>query len=370
MSLREYKQYIDAIMPDLHLSVEDKDKNTASMIMYHFLRLQKMFKYEGLPDTIPARWLEFYLMCNGHCAVIHHEGNLYALKGGFGGDPDPYYVPQDYIIANPYLNLSKTYKRGVDCVVLGNDAMYYGLFPLVSKYCGSMAENELSMQISTINSRIISLITAHTDDEFESAKKFINDIKEGKLSAVASAPFFDGIRTQPYATSSQANSLTNLIEYEQYLKASLFNELGLNANYNMKRESINSNESQLNDDMLTPLIDEMLQCRKEGVEQVNEMFGTDITVDFASAWKENEVTTMIELEGLQDGEGADNSDSGVNTVDPGDSDLLEDVSTGVKDEPEAAEPAEEAIKEAAEDIIEKVEELLEDPEDEEVKEDV
>ena len=86
-----------------------------------------------------------------------------------------------------------------------------------------------------------------------------------------------------------AQSLTNLIEYHQYLKAGLFNELGLNSNYNMKRESINSNESQLNDDMLHPLIDTMLREREEGVKRVNAMFGTDIKVSFNSSWLENEM---------------------------------------------------------------------------------
>ena len=75
-----------------------------------------------------------------------------------------------------------------------------------------------------------------------------------------------------------AQSLTNLIEYHQYLKAGLFNELGLNSNYNMKRESINSNESQLNDDMLHPLIDDMLARRREALEEVNAMFGLNVSV--------------------------------------------------------------------------------------------
>lgn len=76
------------------------------------------------------------------------------------------------------------------------------------------------------------------------------------------------------------------------MKASWFNELGLNANYNMKRESINSNESQLNDDMLLPLIDDMLQCRQSFCDKINNMFGTNITVSFGSSWKDN----MEELE--------------------------------------------------------------------------
>ena len=93
-----------------------------------------------------------------------------------------------------------------------------------------------------------------------------------------------------------------MIESEQYIKASWYNDLGLNANYNMKRESINSGESQLNDDALLPLIDDMLQCRKNAIEKINSMFDTSISVSLASAWEDNQ----IELENAQENENSDN----------------------------------------------------------------
>jgi hypothetical protein len=96
-----------------------------------------------------------------------------------------------------------------------------------------------------------------------------------------------------------ASTITDLIEYHQYLKASLYNELGLNANYNMKRESINSNESQLNDDMLHPLIDDMLARRREALEEVNKMFGTNISVEFNGAWLTNEKEEELTLEQME-----------------------------------------------------------------------
>ena len=112
-------------------------------------------------------------------------------------------------------------------------------------------------------------------------------MEKGKLGVIAETAFLDGVRAQPYGTTGNSNVLTNLIELEQYFKASWFNELGLNANYNMKRESLNSSESQLNNDALLPLVDDMLECRKRGIEQVNAMFGTEISVSLASSWEDN-----------------------------------------------------------------------------------
>ena len=83
------------------------------------------------------------------------------------------------------------------------------------------------------------------------------------------------------------NNITDLIELQQYIKSQLQNELGLQSNYNMKRESINSNEAILNRDTLYPLVDEMYNCRMEGIEKVNKMFGTKIEVEFDGIWKQN-----------------------------------------------------------------------------------
>ena len=57
----------------------------------------------------------------------------------------------------------------------------------------------------------------------------------------------------------------------------------------MKRESINSGESQLNNDMLMPLIDSMLYCREEALKKVNAMYDTNITVRKSSSWEDNQI---------------------------------------------------------------------------------
>lgn len=383
MTLRQYERYLKEIRPSmLEVDVFDREENVRNMNAYMLNRTQSIFEYKNLPSTIPAKYLELYLQMNGNCCIADVDGSLYALVGGFGGDPDAYYLPVDYVVANPYLHLSKTFKRDVDCIVLMNDPLMVGLLPLLYKYNTQLADNELSMNMAIINARIMSIITGNTDQDVEAANKFIEDIRRGKLTAVMSDAFFEGIKVQPYATSGMANHLTDLIETEQYLRASMLNDLGLNANYNMKRESINSNESQLNDDMLSPFIDIMLKCRKEGIEKVNNMFGTDIEVDFASAWKENKIEHDIELltmmEGVntgggdqvaEDTEGTENADSAETENTPAED--SEDVSSEVEEQPSDTEEqteTEETIEEIKEEIIEELQELVED--DLEVKDDV
>jgi hypothetical protein len=213
-----------------------------------------------------------------------------------------YYRPTIYTIANPALNISKNLKIDTDCIVMNNDALYMGLLPVFTRYAKQFTETELSIYVASINSRIIDLISAPDDRTKLSAEKFLKDIEDGKLGVIAENAFLDGIRSQPYGNTANSNMITNLIELMQYQKASFFNEIGLNANYNMKRESLNSAESQLNDDALLPLIDNMLNCRKEAAEKINDMFETHIEVDYASAWKNNMIELELEHENIVDSE--------------------------------------------------------------------
>ena len=146
----------------------------------------------------------------------------------------------------------------------------------------------------------------------------------------------------------------------------------------MKRESINSNESQLNDDMLHPLIDDMLRERKEGIDRVNALFGLNIKVDFASAWLENEKEEQMLFEDQPEDDtkiypGVDVSE---NTTEDNDGigleEFIEDETPEETTEAEIIEDNNKAITEAIEELTDAVKEVadnIEGGEDDGLRED-
>ena len=292
--MKRYKYLHDIICK--RYDIEDKDKCVNQFILYMFNRLQSMFQWEGLPETVPQRCLELYLQYYGHCCFTEYQDDLYVFYGGLGGEPDVYYMPTIYTVANPALNYSANLKINEDCVVIPNDSMYVGLYPILSRYAQQLTETELSIYIATINSRIVDLISAPDDRTRASAELYLEKVKAGKLGVMTENAFLDGIRAQPYGNTGNSNNITNLIELLQYQKASWFHEMGLDANFNMKRESLNSTESQLNNDALLPLIDDMLNCRRIAAEKINEKYGLNIEVSYSSSWEDNEKEIELELE--------------------------------------------------------------------------
>ena len=73
----------------------------------------------------------------------------------------------------------------------------------------------------------------------------------------------------------------------------------------MKREAINTSESQMNNDALLPFIDDMKICRENAIEKINKMFGTNISVKYNSAWEDNEIELKQEQENF-DNNGGEN----------------------------------------------------------------
>ena len=322
------------LMPFDFAYCSDKTKVFENYCKYTFTRTQSMFTYEGLPDTIPVQWLESYLQRNGSCCIAEHEGKLYALLGNAGGELDEYYQPTIYTVANPALGLSKTYKIGEDCVYCRNDFDAVGLVPLVSRYCGLMTENLLTVRISDINMRMMNLLSAPDDNTLQSTKQYLKDLEDGKLGVVGETPFFEGLKLQSKGVGN-GDYMIQFIELQQYLKGSMYNELGINANFNMKREALSGQEVALNDDALMPLIDDMLKQRRAMCDELNEMFGLNVSVDYGSTWHSNVVekqlisedelgATDTESEEAAGDEAALPDDKDPNAVDEGDVSRLND----------------------------------------------
>lgn len=262
---------------------QDKATNVNNYVKYMLNRSLAMFKYHNLPDTIPQEELEKMLQCAGGCVWYKHENDLYVFNATLGGEGDVYNRPTKAVISNPALKLTTECIIDEDCVFMQNDSMCMGLVPMYQKYCTILNETDITMILATINKRVQILLSANDDNTVASAKKFIENIENGKLGVIAESKLFDSLKTSTVATSN-TNSLQDIYQLQQYVKASMYNEIGLGANWNSKKERLAVAEVETNSDNLYPLVDDMLNNRRKSLEKINEMFGTDIQVEFNSSW--------------------------------------------------------------------------------------
>ena len=319
----------------------NKQQNLINFNQMMFNRTVQMFHYENLPDTLPFTELEKFLQLTGKAIIGECNGSIYCFEGGGSSGNDAYGNPTTAIVSNPYLNFNKEYEIDVDCVVMKNDTSSIGLSWLFSKYGTMLLENDITMIMASYNKRVQTIISGDDTVSVASANKYLEDIVNGSLGIIETGKFFEGV-TINSATSQGTTNYTELIEFTQYLKASLFNELGIAMPFNMKRERLNTSEVEQSSGSLYTLVNDMLFNRKSALDKINEMFGTNITVEYSQPWKEEQPEEQPEEEPEE----------------------TEEEPEETEEEPEETEEDPEETEETEEDPEEEPEETEEEKEDE------
>ena len=329
------KKYKENLYRLYQLQVKDKDKAVQVFIENTLAKTQAMFAYTGLPDTIPPVEFERILQTNGTGFVTMVNDKLYMLTGGYSGEVDAYNRPTKYTVANTALKLSKTYDVATDGVLVHNDTNDNSLLPLIGKFAVLYTDAVITLDVGTVLNRITMLISASDDKTKDSAEEFVKKILNGEFSVIGENQFFKGVNFQ-HAPTANSNNLTQTVEVIQYIKAQMLNELGLNANFNMKRERLNMGEVSLNEDSLLPYVDNMLSCRQQAVQAINDKYGTGIQVMLGSSWKLNHesyerqlkdvTTTGTQTKPVDDAKTGD--DKPVDDAKTGDDKPVDDAKTG------------------------------------------
>lgn len=241
-----------------------------------------MFEWQNLPDTLPMVELEKMLQINGYAIIAKYNGDVYAFNGGFSGQ-DAYNRPTQVIINNPALQLNTTYTINEDCIVIKNDDMKQGLIKIYEYYGQRLIENQITMLMTDYNLRMPFTISSSDDQTTQSAKEYLNKIIDGSLGVIGEQKLFKALNVTP-TNNKQTATFSDLYGYQQFILAQLNNTIGLATNNNMKRERLTTNEIEINKNASYPLIDNMLRNRQQAVEQINKMFGLDISVEYNSIW--------------------------------------------------------------------------------------
>lgn len=277
--------------------VRDKPRRYRE-IMAHWLNQTAMMFEWTLPDelqAVPPHFVEQCLQVYGWGALICPSTG-WAFVSGFCANWDgkytPYYQPDGIIVANPYATgWNGTYTFDDDAYLCRNDPVFAGLLPVLSARVEMQTETDVTIINALQNLRLINLIHAQDDAAEQAAKLAMRELRAGRQSIVTGASksrWYDGSEIPPVEmmpiSGVPANYLQQMIEMCQYIRGSTFNDLGLQANWNAKREALNDSEVNAGNDTLRPLVDIMLKCREEFCEQVRNTAGLEISVKLSGAW--------------------------------------------------------------------------------------
>lgn len=263
-----------------------------------------MVKYDGLPDTIPEKEFKRTLQMYGHCGIPYDdkwkrswhgkEKNYIAVVGGFGGDLDGYYFPKQYLVTNPWFKITNEFTIGEDIGLIRHDPYLLGLQGIHRYNATKLAEDEITARLVKLMYRAPKIVNAQTDKDRQSFNDYWKKLVDGDVVALLNNNIVNPIHADEFGDNSER--MTDIIEITQYDKSSWFNDLGLKSNYNMKRESINASEAELNEDMLLPFVDSIIDIQTKDLKDLSEHTDLKITVDLSSAWKNTRRTIQAGIE--------------------------------------------------------------------------
>lgn len=293
-----------------HCSILDKRHSVDYYILSYLNRLAQAFEWQGLPDTIPGIELEKRLMTAG--SVLYTESLKYPaiLTGGVGGAPDYLYRGTRFTSGNPALKITGGFRilnhgspaeeedLPYEGILIYSDSCRVGLLPLLARTAQQLVECDISIRSSLIASRVKVAISARMDTDVKAAQQFFDGLEQGKVLAIGAKDFFDGIQIS--GLPEGGTGIKQLAELQQYLKAALYNDIGLESNQQNKREYVSGEELDTNKGPLLTISDDMLARREEAAALISEHYGRTISVKKSSAWAMLQEEVEAELEALNE----------------------------------------------------------------------
>lgn len=298
----------------------DKFKQKLSIENGLLLRSNQIFMYDNIPESWDISLFEYTLQKNGELLIIKSDsGELYFTdKFTYIGKKDFYDMFTQVNINNPNDSIVNGDRNISDLVIIKNNSLSISTSEFLSDYIDLMIETVITLKTHLINTRNIFTLIATDNKSRENCLNFMKKLESGDLNILMNNAFLDNVKLLNNNVNSDL--IYRLIEVLQYLKASCLHELGINANYDLKRTVTTKSDIDINLDYLIPLVDNMLLARKSAIDKVNRLYGTDIKVYLHSTWlneklKSEELIHNINPDDLEseksENESLDNSENEV-----------------------------------------------------------
>ena len=238
-----------------------------------------MYLYNGLPASLPADQVELKLILQGYCVIFKTKDTLVTSNGGLSGI-DKYYLPTDFVWAQPALG-SGHQKLWKDAVIIYNNTIdkyaRVGLSEIIMRTARMLADIDSSIEIITVNQRATKLNVAANKAIATTVDAAMKKLADGELYTINTQSLLDLYKTTDWNSNTRQQAITELLNAKQQIMGGFLSEIGVK-NFTEKKERLITDEVTADDQLLTINVDDMEGCRALGIDQVNNMFGTDVTV--------------------------------------------------------------------------------------------
>ena len=233
-----------------------------------------VFKWEGLPKSCNARFLEDCLFHYGQAIFVEDEEMSFLnLKGVCASTLNVYNEPTSYHAFST--GYSKMYDAD-ECVFIRNNILEKSTESTLIIFAERLAKIDLAWEVNVNAQKTPVLIRC--DEKTRTSLEAIYNQYEGDKPVIFGTK---SLQEKPLETlKTDAPFVADKLREE---KRAVWNEalefLGINTNpSDKKKERLITNEVEANNEQIDIQSATMLMCRQEACEKINEMFDLNVSV--------------------------------------------------------------------------------------------
>lgn len=260
---------------------EVKGRNNTTVDFYKrmlWTKLYSVFKF-SLPDNWAENFFRFWLFHYGSISVIYTEKFGWIAQPYSVEEIDLYYNPKKIRVYNQFIKDPKVGIIGVNSGIIRLMDDYYGLDSLITKYATQLAQTDRSIDVNLMNSNVTMLFETESKKEAEEVKEAYGRATSGDPLVVVNKNVMNGKTLTSMLGNVKSNFIAqDLLTTRRGIMNAFLTEIGIkNANMD-KRERLNSQEVEENNDETRAIVSVIYDNLKKCMTDINKISGLNLDV--------------------------------------------------------------------------------------------
>ena len=245
-------------------------------------KILSRFEIENMPESWDVNYFWSHLFLDGAIAILDTDLGVIPLRCGYTG-VNVWERPTDIVIANPVLG-SFQRKIGVDGALIHLQYNYHGIGPVLDRFSYLLAACDSAISVNLMNSKVAFIGFVDDAAQAKTMQKMYDDISGGTPAVFVRK---SQVNTENFIFTNVRQSF--IADDVMLLRRKLINDflsdIGVN-NANLdKRERLNTEEVNANNEEVRFNILNWMDTIQEGLDVANELYSLGLKI------KLREVTT-------------------------------------------------------------------------------
>lgn len=258
---------------------------------YLYQLIFSRFKF-GLPKDWNLNFFRYWLFSWGSIAVMYTREYGWICAPYSVSQINMYWNPKEIVITNSYLTNPKYGVIGVNSGIIKLFDDYGGLDDLVRHYAVKLAQIDRCIDVNLMNANVTKYFEARNKKHAQEIKDLYAQSTQGEPLVVANESVTKGKQIDTLYKDIKTTYIVNdLLQSKRTIINEFLTKIGIaNANYD-KRERLNTDEVNQNDEETKAMINVIYDNIKEGIAEINAISGLGITVELTERGVSNDTAT-------------------------------------------------------------------------------